>query len=51
MRHWQHIVGRRSLQLIDEIDDSGQFVHDVIKLRIGELQSRERCDVLDLISS
>jgi hypothetical protein len=35
--------------LIDKIHDSGQLVHDIIKLGIVELQSRERCNMLDLI--
>jgi hypothetical protein len=51
MCHWQHVVGRCGLQLIDEFDDSGQLVHDIIELRVGELQPRERCNLLDLIFS
>jgi hypothetical protein len=47
MRHWQDIVGRNRLQLIDEIDYSGQFPDDIVDLSISQFKAREGGDMLD----
>jgi hypothetical protein len=46
--HGGDVVRRRGLQLVHKIHDSRQFVDDVVKFLVRELQSGERCDVLNL---
>ena len=49
VRHRHDIVGRRLTQLVDEIDNSRQLVDRFAKLIVGEAESSQRCDVLNLI--
>jgi hypothetical protein len=49
VRHRQHIVGIGLAQLIDEIDDSRQLVDGFGHVGIGEFESRQHSDVLNLI--
>lgn len=48
MRHGDDIVGRRLLQLSDEIDNTRQLGDDVVELVFCQLQASELSDVLNL---
>jgi hypothetical protein len=48
MRHGLDIVGRRLLQLIDEIDNTRQLGDDIVELDFFQLQASEPGDVLNL---
>jgi hypothetical protein len=48
MRHWEYIVGGRRLQLIDEIDDTGQFGHYIANVLLIQTEPCEQSNVLNL---
>ena len=49
MGHRYDVAGVRLRQLVHEIHDSGQFVDGFSELVIGQFESRQHRDVLDLI--
>jgi hypothetical protein len=49
VRHWHNVVRGCLAQLVDEIDDSRQFFDCFGRLIVGQPESRQRRNVLNLI--
>jgi S-adenosylmethionine synthetase len=49
--HGTDIVRHRSLQLVDELHNARQLGNNIVEFIVRELQSGERCNVLNLFFS
>ena len=48
VRHRHDVVGRCRLQLVDKIDNTGEFRDNIVNVLLFQAEPGKQCDVLDL---